>query len=81
LVPESSESVLLGNLLLALSALGDTENLAETADSIVKIGDAFTPRSEYRAMYDDMFALYRESYRGLKEVFGRLAGMKDQGGI
>jgi xylulokinase len=73
LVPESTESELLGDLALALYGLGDTVDLAETADSIVKISKIYEPRKESRGLYDDMFGLYRDAYSGLKSIFSSLS--------
>lgn len=78
LVPESTESELLGDLALALYGLGDTDNLAETADSIVKISKIYEPRKENRGLYEDMFELYRGSYNGLKNIFSNLARKENE---
>ncbi len=69
LVPESSESELLGNLTLALRALGDSYNLAETADRIVRISEVWEPRVEYKDIYSELYGLYKNSYQGLKNIF------------
>lgn len=78
LVPESAESELLGDLSLALYALGDSDNLADTADSIVRIKKIYEPRKENSNIYNEMFNIYRESYSGLKSVFSSLAAIKNQ---
>ncbi len=78
LVPESTESELLGDLSLALYALGDSDNLADTADRIVRIKKVYEPHKEYSGIYNEMFDIYKESYSGLKTVFSALAGMEDQ---
>ena len=72
LVPESTESELLGNLVLALRALGDEESLAEAADRIVKIKKTFEPDPYRHEIYSGYFDLYRASYRGLKDIFSGL---------
>ena len=77
LVPESTESELLGDLALALYGLGDTDDLAETADSIVKISKVYEPCVETRGLYEDMFGLYRGAYGGLKDIFSSLSRIED----
>ncbi|NQT61163.1 MAG: hypothetical protein HQ557_19525 [Bacteroidetes bacterium] len=77
LAPKSTESELLGDLALALCALGDSDNLAETADAIVQIGKVYEPCRETRGLYDDMFELYRGAYGGLKNVFSALSRIED----
>lgn len=72
LVPESSESELLGNLVLALRALGDSDTLAETADKIVRINNVYEPDAEAGKVYRDYFELYKESYKNLKQIFASL---------
>lgn len=78
LVPESTESELLGDLILALYGLGDSGDMAETADSIVKIRKVFEPRIKTRGLYEDMFGLYRDAYGGLKNIFSSLSRIEDQ---
>ena len=78
LVPESAESELLGDLSLALYALGDSDNLADTADSIVRIKKVYEPCKKNSGIYSEMFDIYRRSYSGLKSVFNSLSGIKDQ---
>ncbi len=73
LVPESFESELLGDLAVALKALGETDNLAETADRIVRITGEYIPDSGKRQLYDDLFGIYRESYTSLKDIFKKLS--------
>jgi len=80
LAPESTESELLGDLFLALHSLSDSDNLADTADSMVRIKRIYEPRKENIYIYNEMFNIYRESYSGLKSVFNSLAGIEDQAG-
>ena len=77
LVPESCESELLGNLILALRALGDTDDMAAAADNIVRIREVFEPRRDLRGRYDDMFGLYRRAYAGLKPIYESLAELQE----
>ena len=73
LVPESSESELLGNLVLGLRALGDDSGLADCADRVVRIRDVYEPDLSKYEMYTDLFEVYKESYRKLKGIFSDLA--------
>ena len=73
LVPATADSDLAGDVCLALRALGDYGSVAEASEAIVKIGAVFEPAVENKELYDEMFTLYRESYRGLKAVFGKLS--------
>ena len=78
LVPESTESELLGDLALALYDLGDSDNLADTADRIVRIKKIYEPCKQNNDIYNEMFDIYRKSYIGLKSVFKSLTGITNQ---
>lgn len=73
LVPESLDSELLGDACVGLYALGRFGSLVEAAERIVRIRRTYAPNSRLRSLYADLFALYRQAYRGLKEVFAGLA--------
>jgi xylulokinase len=73
LVPEAEDSDLAGDACLALAALGRHASPAAAAEAIVRIASVFEPRADRARVYDDLFPLYRESYRGLKAVFEKLA--------
>jgi xylulokinase len=72
LVPESSESELLGNLVLALRALGETDDLAGAADRVVRIKTVYEPDIDATKIYREYFELYKESYKSLKQIFASL---------
>ncbi len=72
LVPELSDSEIAGGLCIGLYSLGRYNSLAEASDSLVKIKKVYFPQPEARTVYDNLFKLYRESYRGLKNVFKRI---------
>ena len=78
-VPESTESELLGNLVLALRALGDTGELSETADKVVRIKNIYDPTGNNLSLYSDYFEIYKESYKNLKDIFKSLQAV-DKGG-
>jgi xylulokinase len=73
LVPEAEDSDLAGDACLALAALGVHGSPSEAAEAIVRIGSVYEPRAERTRVYDELFALYRESYRGLRAVFEKLS--------
>jgi xylulokinase len=73
LVPEAEDSDLAGDVCLALAALGEYGSAAEASEAIVRIGSVCEPVAERTRLYDELFALYRESYRGLKAVFEKLS--------
>jgi xylulokinase len=75
LSPVMKDAELAGDLCIALFGSGRHESLAEAAEAAVQIERTFEPNREHRQLYDDLFAVYRESYAGLKEVFGRIGGM------
>ena len=72
LVPSMEDPDLTGDACLALYGLGEYSSVSEASQAIVKIGTVFEPSPEKRPVYDEMFPLYRESYRKLKTVFARL---------
>jgi xylulokinase len=73
LLPDEPESELQGDLCIALYGLGDYSNLAEAADKIVRIRKTYEPRQEYKELYDKLFNEYKESYKGLRDIFHRLS--------
>ncbi len=73
LVPEAEDSDLAGDVCLALVGMGVHASPTDAAEAIVRIGSVFEPRAERTRVYDELFALYRESYRGLKAVFEKLS--------
>ncbi len=73
LVPELQDSELLGDACVGLFALGTYKTLAEASENLVRIQRTFTPNKDLKDLYDEMFALYRASYEGLKGVFTGLS--------
>jgi sugar (pentulose or hexulose) kinase len=78
LVPETLDSDLVGDVCLALRALGEYGSVAEASEAIVRIGSVFEPDPALKGLYDEMFALYRQSYTGLKAVFHTLSASRSQ---
>jgi len=73
LVPEIMDSELLGDVIVGLYALGQYPTLAEAAEDLVRIRRRYDPSPELAGPYDELFRLYRDAYRGLKQTFARLA--------
>jgi sugar (pentulose or hexulose) kinase len=71
-VPEVPESELLGDACVGLAALGRYADSVEAARACVRIDRRFDPDPGCRAVYDEMFGLYRETYRSLKPLFPRI---------
>jgi len=78
LVPETLDSDLVGDVCLALRALGEYGSVAEASEAIVRIGSVFEPDPALKGLYDEMFELYRQSYTGLKAVFHTLSASRSQ---
>jgi xylulokinase len=74
LVPEVPESELLGAACVGLASLGFYATPVDAARACVRIARRFDPDAGTRGLYDEMFGLYRESYRSLKALYPRLAG-------
>jgi xylulokinase len=73
LVPEISESSLLGSAIIAAWGTGHFSNLAEAVESMVKFRSALEPDPEKHAAYSQLFALYRSLYVHLKDDFATLS--------
>lgn len=78
-VPVFREAELLGGLCLGLVALGDYAEPAKAAEDLVKIGEVFEPQATLEAVYDELFGIYRRSYRALRPVFGALTRFRRGG--
>ena len=73
LVPEILDAELLGGGIVGLYALGRHRSLEAAAEALVRIRRVHEPHPELAAGYAELFALYRQSYRGLKDVFAALS--------
>jgi xylulokinase len=72
-VPYATETTALGAALLALVGSGAHHNLAEACQQVVHIREHFEPQPEARAIYAEMYALYRQTYFALQPAFERAA--------
>jgi len=75
LLPVMKDAELSGGLCIALFGLGRYDSLAEAAEMAVQIERTFEPNRENKRIYDDLFAIYRESYLGLKEPFAKIGAL------
>lgn len=67
LIPEIEDAELLGSAACALVFLKEFSGLREASDALVKVRAVFNPRSERSAVYDELYAAYRE--------YGRTMGL------
>ena len=65
--PRVQEAVSLGSAILAGSASGVFSSVAEAAQAMVAMGDSFEPDQRLHAIYQTMYAKYRELYGRLSE--------------
>jgi xylulokinase len=78
LVPRQAESDLAGGVCLALYGMGEYESIAAASEAIVTMGASFEPDAVRGRMYDEMFALYKESYDGLRLVFQKMSAIRSE---
>ena len=71
-VPAVSEAGCLGCAILAGAATGQYDSAKEAANSLATISKTFEPNPENHKIYLDRFALYRELYPTLKDLFHRM---------
>ncbi len=70
--PLCPEPELQGNACVALAATGRCSSISEAAEAVVRLGRSCEPDPATRALYDDLFAVYREAYRALAPIFKNL---------
>ncbi|CAN5688838.1 xylulokinase [soil metagenome] len=72
LVPEITESSMLGAAIIAAWGTGRFASLAAAVESMVKFRSVLEPHPEKHAAYSQLFALYRRLYVHLKDDFTTL---------
>lgn len=77
-LPRCEEPELQGDACVALAAIGRYASIAEAAEDIVRMGRVYEPDPSTRALYDDLFGVYRAAYEALKPVFGRLESARTE---
>jgi sugar (pentulose or hexulose) kinase len=64
--PESIDAPLLGSAILAFVGLGAFASIDDGVAAMVRPGRLIEPRARAQALYDDIYARYRELYPALK---------------
>jgi xylulokinase len=72
LVPAVQQSELMGDVCVALSALGDFQDPITAASECVRIERTYQPNLRLKELYHEQFLRYREAYRSLKSLFRRM---------
>ncbi|NPV54165.1 MAG: hypothetical protein HPY71_11670 [Firmicutes bacterium] len=66
---EVSDSPCLGAAILAATALGEYESVAQAAGVMVKPGEVFTPDQNLAALYDERMPVFERIYPSVKAIF------------
>lgn len=72
-VAREPESTSLGAGMIAATAVGLHGSLAEAAAAMSGTTGRFVPNPAHTSKYDELFAVYRDIYPSLRELFPRLA--------
>lgn len=78
MVSDFSEPELAGCLAIGRFALGEESSLAAAAERVFVPAHIFEPHKEMAPMYDDLFAIYLESYRRLAGLFPAVSKLQRQ---
>lgn len=70
-VEEPQESGAGGAALIAALGLGEHRDWASLRDA-VKVKESYTPRPEYKKVYDEAFVNLKDTYAGLKKLYQRM---------
>jgi len=77
-VVQTKESEAIGNCILAGFGVGIHKDMSLAAEQMVRIERVVEPRREYADRYAELFSLYKDLYRHLKEDFPRLARIESR---
>ena len=47
-------------------------DMCSAGEAMVEVGEVLEPNAAHRAVYDELFGIYRDAYGALKPLFGRL---------
>jgi len=75
-VPHTTETTALGAALLALVGVGACATTAEASAAAVSIRERLDPQPKSQAVYNDLYALYRQVYFSLLPAFDQAAGLR-----
>jgi xylulokinase len=78
MVSDFSEPELAGCLAIGRFALGEASSLAEAAERVFVPARIFEPRGEMAGVYDELFAIYLESYRRLVGLFPAVSRLQER---
>jgi xylulokinase len=67
LIPLITDAELVGDLIIALTEKKRYASLAEAAENLVTIQKRYTPDPTLKSLYEDLFGVYRSTYRNLKD--------------
>jgi sugar (pentulose or hexulose) kinase len=67
----------MGDACVGLVVLGEHGSPAEASRACVRIGRAVEPNPDRRALYGELFSVYRDLYRRMKPVFQDLRALRD----
>jgi len=75
--PEVEEGGLVGAAICAGVGIGLFKDATEGAESMIRIRESYQPNPKLRAMYDEMFEIYKDAYLALSNagIFRRLASV------
>jgi xylulokinase len=76
LLPESAVGAAYGSALLAGVAVGLFPNSGEALASRVRIRERFEPDAGNHRRYSDLYAVFRDSYEGLKNCFDETSRLR-----
>ena len=71
-VPRLPEVALMGDAICAAIGAGIHPDLCTAGEAMVEVGEVLAPNVAHRAIYDELFGIYRDAYGALKPLFGRL---------
>jgi xylulokinase len=77
-VPRLPEVALMGDAICAALGAGLYADLASAGEAMVHLGEILEPNRAHRAVYDELFLIYRDAYTALKPLFlplGRAASL------
>jgi xylulokinase len=73
-VPRLPEVALMGDAICAALGAGLYPDLASAGEAMVQVSQVLEPNPAHRAVYDNLFGVYRDAYTALKPLFPRLQG-------
>ena len=71
-LPTASSGAAMGDAIVAAAAVGLYPSVEDAVAHMVTQGAAYRPRPEYAALYDELYAIFRDLYPTLRPNFHRL---------